>query len=216
LAESPTNPFMRCLDFPAPGGDRQTHGVLTVVDSTFATPYNLRPLQHGADLVVHSLTKYLSGHNDVMAGAVVGRYDADDADAPDAGLLRQPGRAADRVPDPARHQDAGAARRTRQNVSGLAMARFLEATPKCAASGIRCWQATPTTRSPRRPCAAAAAWSASRSTATPIGAHRFIDALRIPTIGPSLGGVETMVSPLAVMGYANRAAGGSAGAGHPR
>jgi cystathionine beta-lyase/cystathionine gamma-synthase len=72
LVELPTNPLLRVPDLPAIARAARRIGAVVVVDSTFATPINLRPLEHGAHLVVHSATKYLGGHSDVTAGAVVG------------------------------------------------------------------------------------------------------------------------------------------------
>jgi cystathionine gamma-synthase len=69
--ESPTNPLLEVADLPALLGAARERGVLSVVDNTFATPLLQRPLEHGADLVVHSVTKYLAGHSDVLLGAVV-------------------------------------------------------------------------------------------------------------------------------------------------
>jgi cystathionine gamma-synthase len=73
--ESPTNPMLEVLDLPALCAAAGDAGVLTVVDNTFATPLVQRPLDLGADVVVHSVTKYLSGHSDVLLGAVVTRPD---------------------------------------------------------------------------------------------------------------------------------------------
>ena len=70
-AESPTNPLMRLADLAALGAVAQAHGILFVVDNTFATPVFQRPLEHGADVVVHSTTKYLNGHSDMIGGLVV-------------------------------------------------------------------------------------------------------------------------------------------------
>lgn len=69
--ESPSNPLLRCLDLQAVAGLGRQHGVLTIIDSTFATPINQNPLALGMDVVVHSATKYLNGHSDVNAGVVV-------------------------------------------------------------------------------------------------------------------------------------------------
>jgi cystathionine gamma-lyase len=71
--ETPTNPLLRLADIEACAKLAHDHGALCVVDNTFATPALQRPLEHGADLVVHSLTKYLGGHSDVVGGAVLGR-----------------------------------------------------------------------------------------------------------------------------------------------
>ena len=68
FSESPTNPFLRCVDVSTISRLCDAAGALVVIDSTFATPINQRALHLGADLVIHSGTKYLSGHNDVLAG----------------------------------------------------------------------------------------------------------------------------------------------------
>lgn len=201
FSESPTNPFMRCLDFPRLVAIARRHHLLTVVDSTFATPYNLRPLQAGVDLVIHSLTKYLSGHNDVMAGAVIGRYDL-------TTRLRQMQALFGNLVAPQtaylilRGIKTLALRVERQNASGLAVAHFLETHPKVR----RVWYPFLASH-PDHAIAQATLRGGGGVVSFEVegdasAAYRFIDALRIPTIGPSLGGVESMVSPLAVMGYA--------------
>ncbi len=73
--ESPTNPALEVADIPAIVAAAHENGALVAVDNTFATPLLQRPLEHGADLVVHSATKYISGHSDVLMGAVVAASD---------------------------------------------------------------------------------------------------------------------------------------------
>lgn len=73
LIEMPVNPTLRIPDIEAAARAARSAAVPLIVDSTFATPVNFRPLEHGADLVVHSATKYLGGHSDVTAGVVAGR-----------------------------------------------------------------------------------------------------------------------------------------------
>ena len=73
LTETPTNPYLRVVDLPRLAELAQRHGLLTLIDATFGTPYNIRPLALGIDLVIHSATKYLGGHNDLLAGVVIGR-----------------------------------------------------------------------------------------------------------------------------------------------
>lgn len=74
-AETLSNPQLRLLDVPAIAGLAHAHGARMVVDNTFASPHVLRPLEHGADLVVHSASKFLNGHSDVIAGCVAGDVD---------------------------------------------------------------------------------------------------------------------------------------------
>lgn len=68
----PTNPYMRCVDIPLISRLRHRRGAVVATDLTFATPINMQPLALGADIVIHSATKYLAGHNDVLAGALAG------------------------------------------------------------------------------------------------------------------------------------------------
>lgn len=69
--ETPTNPLLKVTDIQAISDIAKKHGIKTIIDNTFATPYNQRPLTLGADIVVHSATKYLGGHSDVVAGLAV-------------------------------------------------------------------------------------------------------------------------------------------------
>lgn len=71
--ESPTNPLLGIVDLAAVAQAAREHGVPSVIDNTFASPINQRPIEHGIDVVVHSGTKYLGGHSDLIAGAVLGR-----------------------------------------------------------------------------------------------------------------------------------------------
>ncbi len=71
--ETPANPNLRVIDIRAISALARSHGLLTIVDNTFATPVLQRPLEQGADIVLHSATKYLGGHGDLLAGAVLGR-----------------------------------------------------------------------------------------------------------------------------------------------
>ena len=72
--ETPANPNMRLVDIQAISRIARAHGARTVVDNTYATPVQTRPLEHGADIVVHSATKYLGGHGDLVAGIAVGTH----------------------------------------------------------------------------------------------------------------------------------------------
>ena len=77
--ETPANPNLRLVDIAAVSAIARGKGLLTIVDNTFATPVLQRPLAHGADIVLHSATKYLGGHGDLLAGAVLGRKEHIDA-----------------------------------------------------------------------------------------------------------------------------------------
>ncbi len=73
FSESPTNPYLNIFDLVKIKKIAKKHNVLTLIDSTFATPYNQRPIEWGMDIVLQSCTKYLAGHNDILAGAVLGK-----------------------------------------------------------------------------------------------------------------------------------------------
>ena len=75
FSESPSNPMLRCVDIPAASQICRAAGTILCIDGTFSTPYNQRPLDLGADIVIHSATKYLAGHHDVLAGVLAGRKD---------------------------------------------------------------------------------------------------------------------------------------------
>jgi cystathionine gamma-synthase len=201
-AESPTNPFMRCLDYATLVEIAHSHQLKTVVDTTFATPVNLRGLDLGVDVVIHSVTKYLAGHNDVMAGAVLGSYEI-------MTPLRQAQGMLGCIVDPhaayliLRGLKTLALRVARHNANGLAVARFLEDHPKVR----RVWY--PGLESHPDHALAAASMDGFGGVVTfeidgdREQTYQFIDALRIPIVGPSLGGVESLISPLALMGYAD-------------
>lgn len=72
ISETPTNPYLNVADMDILRGLKEKYGAMLVVDSTFASPYNQLPLHQGADLVIHSTTKYLGGHNDILGGVVIG------------------------------------------------------------------------------------------------------------------------------------------------
>lgn len=75
IVETPVNPMMYVTDLRQVGRLAKEHGIVTICDNTFATPLNQRPIELGIDLVMHSITKYVSGHHDVLGGALLGRKD---------------------------------------------------------------------------------------------------------------------------------------------
>lgn len=207
VSESPTNPFNHCLDLRRVVDMAHSRKVKVMIDSTFATPLNLRPLEYGVDLVVHSVTKYLAGHNDLMAGVVVGSFQ-------ELTPLRQMQALFGQITAPQtaylilRGLKTLALRVERHNANGLAVARFLADHPKVRKvwyPGLESHRDHDLAGETMRGFGGVVSFEIEGSApdASRENAYRFIDALRVATIGPSLGGVETMVSPLAVMGYAN-------------
>ena len=198
FVESPSNPYLRVTDLEAVVKIARRHGLLTVVDSTFATPVNLRPLEHGADLVVQSATKYLGGHNDLLAGAVIGSALRLGDIALARGLLGGVS-----SPNDAylllRGLKTLELRVRRQNENGLRIARYLESRPEVA----RVYY-------PGLP--SHADYTVASRQLTGFGGvvsfeidgdfeqtSRFIDALQLPYIGPTLGGVESVVQQPAAL-----------------
>ena len=117
VSESPTNPYNRILDLERFAAIGREHRVKTIIDATFATPYNVRPLEWGVDLVMHSATKYLGGHNDLLAGAVLGSRELVGALRGLQGITGRHRRPVRRLPADPRAQDLraphGAAERQR-------------------------------------------------------------------------------------------------------
>ena len=129
VSESPTNPYNRILDLERFAAIGRKHRVKTVIDATFATPYNVRPLEWGVDLVMHSATKYLGGHNDLLAGAVLGSRDL-------IGGIRALQAMTGATVDPfaayllVRGLKTFALRMERQNANAQAIAEFLAGHPR--------------------------------------------------------------------------------------
>jgi cystathionine gamma-synthase len=192
FAESPTNPHLGVVDLPPLIEGCRSRGVVLVIDSTLATPINQRPVEFGADLVVHSLTKYLAGHNDVLGGIISGKADlmkrirdfqgetGGSADPHQAYLIL-------------RGLKTLQLRVERMNVSGMAVARFLEQHPKVARVFYPGLESSPYYRIASEQMSGFGSLISFWVKGGEAEAFRVIDNLRIPRIGPSLGGVESLV-----------------------
>jgi cystathionine gamma-synthase len=202
FSESPTNPFMHCIDFERLVAIAKAHRLKTIIDTTFATPMNLRALDYGIDLVIHSVTKYLAGHNDLMAGVVIGSYNAITPLRQAQGLL---GNLV--APQTAylilRGLKTLALRVERQNANGLAVAAFLETHPKVRKVWYPGLDSHRDHELAARTMRGAGGVVSFEIDGVAEDAYAFLNRLKIPVIGPSLGGVESIISPLAVMGYAD-------------
>jgi cystathionine gamma-synthase len=200
FTESPTNPYLRVIDVAEAARVCHARGVKVVIDSTFASPVNQRALEQGADLVIHSATKYLGGHNDLIAGCAVGPE-------PVIGGLRDAVGVLGGILDPhaawllLRGLKTLGLRMARHNENGLRVARWLEAHPKVR----RVWY--PGLASHPDHAVAARTMRGFGGVVTfevesdLDGTQRFVDAVRIPYIGPSLGGVESLIEMPATMSY---------------
>ncbi len=200
LSETPTNPFLRVLDLECLVALAQKYGLRTIIDSTFATPFNLNPLAYGVDLVIHSVTKYLAGHNDLLAGVIIGRN----------GLitpLREAQAMFGAVVDPGaaylilRGLKTLGLRIARQNESALAIARFLEAHPRVRRVWYPGLPSHPDHQIAVRQMRGFGGVVTFEIAGSARDTRRFVDALRIPRIAPSLGGVESLVEQPALMSY---------------
>ncbi len=206
VSESPTNPYLRILDLERLVAIARRHRrVKTLIDATFATPINLNPLDYGIDLVIHSGTKYLSGHNDVMAGVVVG----------EAGLLhalRQSQGVLGGILDPhaafllERGLKTLQLRVQQQNKTAQAVAEYLETHPKVARvwyPGLPSHPDHPIARQQMRGFGGVVSFEMAAMADESLldTTSRLIDAVQIPYIAPSLGGVESLIEQPALMSY---------------
>jgi cystathionine gamma-synthase len=200
VSEAPTNPYQTVLDLEAMVAVCRRHRVKTLIDSTFATPINMRPAQYGVDLVVHSATKYLAGHNDVLGGVVAGSYAL-------VGLVRDLRHIFGGCLDPhaafliQRGMKTLALRVGQQNESALEIARFLEAHPRVKRVHYPGLESHPHHEVARKQMSGFGGVVTFELDADLEGTSRFVDACRIPRIAPSLGGVESLVEQPALMSF---------------
>ena len=200
FTETPTNPFQYVVDIEGLAKLGRERGVLTVVDSTFATPVYLRPLEFGIDLVVHSATKYLGGHNDLIAGVAAGRAELVQ---PISDLLATLGGICD--PTTAFLLGRGlktlALRMARHSANGQAVAEFLEGHPRVRQVFYPGLVSHPHHAIAQKLMRAFGGVVTFLLDADREGTARFVDRLTIPVLGPSLGGVESLVEQVILFGY---------------
>ena len=208
--ESPTNPLLKLADLSAIVAIARERGIMTVADNTFASPYNQRPLALGFDIVVHSATKYLNGHSDVIGGiAVVGGETRLAPVRERLGFLQN---AVGAIAGPfdsflaLRGVKTLAVRMERHNANALALARWLETQPK-----VRRVHYPGLASHPQHALASAQMHSVgggyggmiSAELATDLaGARRFLEAVRVFALAESLGGVESLIEHPAIMTHA--------------
>ena len=199
-AETPVNPLMRLTDLQAVAALGKTRGITTIVDNTFATPFNQRPLQFGIDVVVHSGTKYLGGHSDVTAGVIIGPQAFIErawkfhivmgaALSPfDAWLLMRGLRTL-------------GLRVERHNHNALMLARFFESHPKIERVNYPGLESHPQHALAKEQMSGFTGMMSVELRGGYEAADRFIASLRLGLYAASLGGYETLlVHPAAMWG----------------
>ncbi len=197
FCETPTNPYLRVMDLRQMVTVARARGIPTMIDSTFATPVNLRPLEHGVDLVMHSASKYLAGHNDLLAGAVIGPRGLLDHVELARGVLGGVG-----GPNDAylllRGLKTLDLRVRRQNESALRIAQYLEKHPAVKRVYYPGLPSHPDHEVARRQMSGYGGVVSFEVDGGREQTSRFMDRLRLPYIGPTLGGVESIAQQQAL------------------
>jgi cystathionine beta-lyase/cystathionine gamma-synthase len=202
FVETPTNPVMRLTDLKVVAGIARSHGIRLVVDNTFASPIVQRPIELGADMVVHSTTKYLNGHSDSVGGIVVANRDED------VEWLRFVQNAAGAILSPfdswlvLRGTKTLSIRMAQHNANGMALATFLEGHPKVTRvlyPGLK--------SHPQHDLATRQMRGFGGMLSFDVGsfeeARRVCNGVRLMALAESLGGVETLICHPASMTHAS-------------
>ena len=193
FVESPVNPTCRVLDLSFLANLAKSAGVAFVVDSTFASPINFRPLEHGADIVIHSATKYLNGHHDVLGGAVLGTASYIEEVRGKMGVWGQ-------APDPfavwllERGLKTLDVRVARQNDNALRLARWCEKRPEFSRVHYPGLPSHPDHKVAEECLDGFGGMMAVEMAGGGPAAEQFLSKLKLVTHAPSLGGVDTLVS----------------------
>jgi len=191
--ETMSNPLLEVVDLLAVVKFAKEHGLISIIDNTFASPVNFRPPEHGFDLSLHSCTKYLNGHSDIVAGAIIGRADLVDGAKhkldhlggsldPHACFLLHRG------------MKTLAVRVEYQNRSALEIAQFLEAHPKVVKVNYPGLASHPRHERARKLFDGFGGVLSFEAKGGLEAAESFVRKVRLPIIAPSLGGVETLVT----------------------
>ncbi len=200
FSESPTNPYLNIMDLERLVALFKPKGILIISDSTFATPYNQKPLDYGIDLVIHSATKYLGGHNDLLSGVVLGKKELT---APIREYLKITGGVID--PNSAylliRGIKTFELRMQRLNASGQAVAEFLEKHPKVNRVYYPGLVSHPHHEVAKRQMKGYGAVVTFEVKEDINYVLEFLSQLNFVNIGPSLGGVESLITHPATISY---------------
>ena len=200
FSESPTNPYLNIFDLVKIKKIADKHNVLTLIDSTFSTPYNQRPIEFGMDLVLQSATKYLAGHNDILAGAVLGRSELVEK-------IRNLHKSMGGLIDPhccyllLRGLKTFPLRIKKQNETALEIAKFLEGHKCIKRVYYPFLKSHPHYKVAKEQMTGGGGVVTFEIKGDLNTSKRFLDALKLCYIGPSLGGVETLITHPALVSY---------------
>jgi cystathionine gamma-synthase len=201
ISESPTNPHLSVVDLEQFAEIGRRHGVETLIDATLATPYNVQPIRYGVDYVLHSATKYLAGHNDLLAGVIVGRQTALEPVRKLRGIM-----GAINAPHNfyllLRGLKTFELRMLRHNQNGQAVAEFLATHPRIERvfyPGLPSHPYYDVARRTMRGFGGLITFLVKDADWRQTGA--IVDRVKLPRIGPSLGGVESLIEQPRVMSY---------------
>jgi len=206
LVETPTNPLLRLVDLAAVAEIARAHGILTVADNTFATPWVQRPIEFGFDVVVHSTTKYLNGHSDVIGGAAIA---APDSQSP--GIAERIGFLQNAVGSIAGPFDAFLTlrgiktldvRMERHCANALTLAAWLESHPKVERVIYPGLPSHPQHELAKRQMRGFGGMISVVLKTDLDGSRRFLKACQLFTLAESLGGVESLIELPALMTHA--------------
>lgn len=206
LVETPSNPLMRVVDIAAIAASAKAAGAKTAVDNTFLSPALQRPISLGADFVIHSTTKYLNGHSDVVGGAVACAAEADAEQlrfwANITGVTGSPFDAYLTL----RGIRTLFPRVERQQANAMAVAKFLAAHPAVSAVHYPGLKDHPSHALAKRQQAGFGAMLSFELAGGVSAVKRFVEAVKVFTLAESLGGVESLVAHPATMTHAGMGA----------
>jgi len=191
--ESPTNPTLRVVNLKKVSALAKQHNVITLIDSTFSTPINCRPIEHGIDLVMHSGTKYFAGHSDLICGIVAGRKDlitTIHSTRTTLGCSMDPHAAWLLL----RGMRTLAVRVQRQNNNALRIAQFLAGHPKVRSVSYPFLDGHPQRALAMEQMRGGGGVLSFEIDGTGKDACHFAEALELFTLAPSLGGVDSLVT----------------------
>ena len=201
VSESPTNPHLSIVDLERFAAIGKRHKVETLIDATLATPYNVRPLTYGVDYVLHSVTKYLAGHNDLLAGVIIGSHEQLDSIRNLRGIMGAVN-SAHNIYLLQRGLKTFALRMERHNQNGQAVAEFLAAHPrveKVYYPGLPSHRDHTIAHNTMRGFGGLVTFLVKQADWKETA--RIVDAVTVPRIAPSLGGVESLIEQPLVMSY---------------